>query len=246
MKRIIAFLLMVVFVGIFCACKYTKNSVQTEEKLVTISTPFAKLKVTEDFNKNVSHKAESKDPYILVFSTKEDNQELFSLIFNGEGSTLMGTLIGEKENTVIYMNMAELDKNAENYEKYLAYQEGINDILNGLIDDYNFVVNEVVQNEDDATFDIKTPVVTMKYPKKWKEKVQIDITEDGVKFSNDGTSLFDLMFIGCDGYLLGKYKETPIYIVSYTVETDEQAAMQEDVNVILQYLMEDANFVVSK
>ena len=46
-------------------------------------------------------------------------------------------------------------------------------------------------------------------------------------------------------HLLGTYKDTPIYIVDYPVETDEQAAMQEDVNVILQYLMEDPKFTIN-
>ena len=84
----------------------------------------------------------------------------------------------------------------------------------------------------------------MKYPAKWREDVQIDVSDDGVRFSNNGTALFDLLFHECDGYLLGSYNGTPIYIIDYPVDDAEQANMQEDVNVILQYLMDDPSFQI--
>lgn len=222
----------------------TDNAEETTAKMKSIHTPFADLKVSEDFFENVEYEEVEKSPYTLLFQTKSDKTDIFTLIFGGEGENLMGTLIGEKENTVVYMNFAELNENSENYLGYCGYQEGINDIINGLINDYQFVVNQVVEYDDNTTFDIKTSVVTMKYPKKWEEKVKIDVTEECVKFSNYETSLFDLYFKECDGYLLGTYKDTPIYIIDYPVESDEQSAMQEDVNVILQHLLEDSNFVI--
>ena len=54
------------------------------------------------------------------------------------------------------------------------------------------------------------------------------------------------MFVECDGYLLGTYKDTPIYMVEHPVENEEQAAMQMGVNTILQELMQDPNFVVNQ
>ena len=98
--------------------------------------------------------------------------------------------------------------------------------------------------ETEAVFDIDTRIVTMKYPAKWREDVQIDVSDDGVRFSNNGTALFDLLFHECDGYLLGSYNGTPIYIIDYPVDDAEQANMQEDVNVILQYLMDDPSFQI--
>ena len=259
-RLLLTALVLVLCIGLLCSCgtdtdkadettvadtTVTDNAEETTAKMKSIHTPFADLKVSEDFFENVEYEEAEKSPYTLVFRTKADKTDIFTLIFGGEGDALMGTLIGEKENTVIYMNFAELDSNSENYQEYCAYQEGINDIINGLVNDYQFVVNQVVEYEDNTTFDIKTSVVTMKYPNKWKEKVKIDVTEESVKFSNDGTPLFDLIFKECDGYLLGTYKDTPIYIVDYLVDTDEQAAMQEDVNVILQHLMEDSNFKIN-
>ena len=157
----------------------------------------------------------------------------------------MGTIIGEKSNTIIYMNFPEINSSLENYDEYCGYREAINYILNGLENDYDFVANEVIEWEDSTTFDIKTSVVTMKYPNKWKDKVQIEVLDDEVKFSNNGTPLFELVFSECDGYLLGTYNGISMYYVDHDVFTDEQAAMQMDVNVILQHLMEDSNFKIN-
>ena len=85
----------------------------------------------------------------------------------------------------------------------------------------------------------------MKYPAKWQDKVEISVSDEGVKFSASGVPLFDLVFAEGDGFLLGTYNGTPIYIVDYPVETEEMLAMQEDVNVILQYLIEDSNFKIN-
>lgn len=168
--------------------------------------------------------------------------KLFDLTFNTDEGDILGTVEGE-EYTVI--RMVSYSFETENQELY-AMQEDVNVILQNLMNDYTFVVGEALEKEDNSTFGIKTSVVTMKYPTKWQEKVQIEVTDNGVKFSNNGTPLFDLMFVECNGYLLGTYNGTPIYIVDYKVENDEQAIMQEDVNVILQHLMEDKNFVIGQ
>ena len=240
----------VLVLAFFCfltlaACKPGGDGTSAaKEKTVTISTPFVDLKVSENFDANVSHEVVNENPYTLLYRAKKGKAELFSLIFNGSGEALLGTVVGDKENTAIYINMPELDKDSEYYEENCIYQEGVNDILDGLMADYNFSVKEAAANEDNSTFDIPTSVVTLKYPAKWKEKVQITVLKDGVQFSNNDTRLFDLMFTECDGYRLGTYKDIPIYVVDYMTENDEQAVMQEDVNVILQYLMKDPDFVV--
>ena len=101
------------------------------------------------------------------------------------------------------------------------------------------VPEEVIAKEDALEFEIVTPVVTLKYPSRWKEKVQVEVLEKRVRFSTAGVPLFDLVFEECDGYLLGTYQETPIYMVEYPVETEEQAAMQAGVNTILQHVVMD-------
>lgn len=100
--------------------------------------------------------------------------------------------------------------------------------------------------DENATFQIKTSVVTLVYPQKWENKLNIEVTKDTVKFVNKETPIFDIVFKECDGYLLGTYKKTPVYIVEHPVYNDEQALMVEDVNVILQNLMKDENFEINK
>lgn len=207
-----------------------------------IETPYANLRVTEDFDENVAHKETGKEPYVLTFSSKKDDTELFSIVFNGKGNTLFGTIVGEDANTVIHTNLVKLDENSENYETNRAYQDKLKDILSCLTADYEIILGEEVDHETTSDFDIETPVVTLKYPNKWKNKVKVEVTDDSVKFSNNGTPVFDLVFKETKGYLLGTYKETPIYMVEHPVKTNEQAAMQQDVNVILKHLMKDPNF----
>ncbi len=255
MKKIFSIILAFACLLSLCACgandtekkagatKETSQE-QAEEKILTINTPYADICVPESFDGNVTNEVTSKDPYTITFKAN-DGTELFTLIFNGTGDVLMGTLVGESENTVIYMNVPTISAENENYETYCGYQNAVNTIANHLEQNYDFRINEVVLEDNTATVDIEGAPIPMKYPEKWKDAVQTEVTNDRVKFSNNGTPLFDLVFTKCDGYLLGTYKDTPIYIIDYEVSTDEQIAMQEDVNVILEHLMEDSNFKIN-
>lgn len=252
MKKMTIAALLLICTVLFCACGSQSNSGSESAATVDsagvkysiIATPYADLRVTEDFEKNIAHKETGKDPYTLTFSSKKDNTELFSIVFNGKGDSLFGTIKGEDANTVIYTNLAKLDESSENYETNRAYQNKLKDLLNCLTADYEIILGEEVDHKITSNFEIETPLVTLKYPNKWKDKVKVEVTGDSVKFSDNGTPLFDLVFKETDGYLLGTYKGTPIYMVEHPVKNDEQAAMQQDVNVILKYLMMDSNFVM--
>lgn len=216
-----------------------------EENFVTISTPYADLRLPASFDKAVSHEETGTEPYVITFKSRTDETELFSIIFNGTGEYLVGTLMGEEKNTVIHANTNDLDQNDQNYESNLFYQEQLYLILGYLAEDYNLVPEEAIDDEDPTDFEIQTSLVTLYYPSRWKEKVEIEVLDNGVKFSAAGTPLFDLMFEECDGYMLGSYEGTPIYMVEYPVETEEQAAMQAGVNTILQHLTEDPSFTIN-
>ena len=245
MKKIIALVLVAVLTGLLSACGSAESD-DEEPRTVKISTPFAELTLSGKIDENVDHSVTCEEPYTLTFSAKKDQTELFSIVFNGTGEILMGTIVGDDASTVVYMNVPELDRNSENYDEYCAYQEGVNDILNGLMRDYVFQLNEIAVPEDNSTFDITTDFAIMKYPAKWRDRVKVEVSATRVKFSDGDTPLFDLVFEDCNGYLLGTCDGTPIYIIDYPVETNEQAAMQEDVNVILQHLMEDPLFTISQ
>jgi hypothetical protein len=229
----------------------------TAAKEIRVPTPYADLILPADYDGAVTYGVESEDPYMLTFWAGEDEVELFSFVFNGDGKglTLIGTLIGENENTVIYARVCDLDSGSKDYLRFAAYQEEMSDIIGRLKTDYEFVTNAVIepdQPEDRETFDIKTKVVTLKYPTEFKDKVNAAVSDDGVRFSAGGTALFDILFgEGADGHLIGTYNGTPISIALHDLDKDqlteeayqELSAMQDASNVILDYLEADANFV---
>lgn len=247
MKKVIIAMAVLLCVFSLCSC-------ETEETgITTVETPYCELTLPEDYAGNVEHKVVSEEPYTVEFSTT-DGTSLFSLSFGGETENLIGTIVGEKENTVVYAAFAELDEADSNYEELLRYQNGINTIIEHLVSDSGLVANEIIEYEDTSTFEIKTSVTTLFYPNKWKDIVKIENTDEQVKFSYNGEKLFDLVFTECDGYLLGTYKDTPIYIISYNVDeskyTEEEyydiCGMENSVNVILENLMKDENFIINE
>lgn len=230
----------------------TDSETEPEEKVIKISTPYCDLSVPAAFEGNVVWELSSEEPYTLDFKAA-DGTALFSLIFGERSDVLLGTLKLEDKNVVIYASFADFDSNNENLKKYAGYQEDINTVIKYLSEDYDFVINEIV--EDESTFDIETRVTTLKYPKKWFDKVTITGYEDRVTFAYKNEMLFDLSFVdGNEGFLLGTYSGIPIYIIDYEIKEDnytedevfDMYCMQEDVNVILQYLMEDPNFIINK
>lgn len=273
MKRVLLAWLSLLLVLALCACKSdqgttaaqqgedatspsennTQDTTTEPEKTIAVQTPYGDLQVPGSYEGVVEAVVKNEDPYTLTFQVKDDGTELYTLYFGQETADLIGTLLLDQKNVVLYADFAELNENAESYLEYAGYQQGINTIVAHLVDSGKFVMNEVVIIEDTTTFDIKTGVVTLKYPNKWKDKVTVDVTEDVVKFSYKGEKLFDLVFKECEGYLLGTYDNTPIYIISYTYDESgyseeekmELRGMENDVNVILQHLMEDSKFVIS-
>ena len=246
MKRLSALLLTLIMILALSACGADSDKSkdgtdkptigeESDEPTYTISAGGLELKYPEKWKDKVVVEVEDDRACFSCGETK-----LFDLLFNTDEGYVLGTVKGEK-----YTVIRVMDYTFEN-EELCAMQEDVNIILHHLAEDYDFEVGVAMEEEDTTTIDINTSLVTMKYPAKWQDKVQIDVSDNGVKFSAEGTPLFELIFAECDGYLLGTYKETPIYIVDYDVETDEQAAMQADVNVIFQHLMEDSNFVINK
>ena len=221
-----------------------------DKKVKGVETPYAVIKVPEVFEGAVTDKVTSEEPYTLEFSAK-DGTKLFALIFNENKGVLLGTIEGEKENTVLYAEIAELDQKSPNYAQYSEYQEGLGTITSHLKEDYDFAENIALEKEDDSTFDIKTDIVTLKYPKRWEKKVDVKTSKDAVSFSSDGVKLFDICFtVIDDGIEIGSYNNTPVYLVSYEFgkkgltedRIEELRSMQDDANVIFDNLYIDSNF----
>lgn len=218
------------------------------EEVFTIETKYCNLCYPEKWKENLQIGIDENDVYTVNFSA--DGIELFDLSFNGEDGYALGTLKTEEGNFVVRVVSYDIDDSIENYETYLMMQDDINIIIEHMVSDYEFIVGEIVEDGNDSVYGIETSVTTFYYPEKWKDIVTIDKTEDSVQFSYNDIKLFDLNFSGTDGYLLGKYKDIEIRVVSYEINEDnisvteltELRAMQEDVNVIIQKLFLDNNF----
>lgn len=137
----------------------------------------------------------------------------------------------------VYRGDVAVEKHFEIYAAFVSFFP---------LSDYGFKTGEQPeQKEDTKLFEIKTDVVSLYYPEKWKDKVDVKVNGKTVSFMNNGDKVFDLRFENCDGYLLGTYKNTPIYIVEYKAKNDDQVAMQQDVNVIINNLSKDKNFIIN-
>ena len=216
-----------------------ETDVETEAVEGTFEIPFAGLvlKYPEKWKDAVT--TEEGDDGSLVFST--NGAPLFTLFANGD-HIVLGTVKGEKY-TVLSLDFAQID---DGDESAAAMQEDINVIISHLSEDYDFAMGAVLEQEDDTTFAIETGVTTFYYPAKWQDRVKVDVSDAQVSFSADGVALFELVFSETDdGYPIGTYDGTPIYVVDHPVEGDEYAEMQDAMNVILQHLLEDEKFVVA-
>ena len=212
----------------------TEDTAESQDGYCLIETSFAALKYPAKWQDKVDFDVSDEK---VSFSA--NGTPVFDLLVNSDEGDVMGTLLTGDEESV-YINIRRYD--VEDGE-LSEMQDDAEVILQNLIRDYDFVPGEKVNS---SLMDIYTSVVTLKYPEKWSDKVTIDVREGGVYFSCWGTPLFDIIFSECDGYLLGTYGSTPIYIIDYPVEGDELAAMQEDVNVILHNLMKDEQFTLNQ
>ena len=177
------------------------------------------------------------------------------MIFGGKGDILLGTLLEEEGNTVVYANIPEVDSENEHCAEYQIYQDGINTILNNLKADYNFAVNLIVEPKNKETVAVEAGGITFYYPAKWQDAVQTEVADNGVSFSSNGVEFFDLSFVDSESAIFfGTYQQTQIYIITYEIdetqytedEYDALRMMQEDIDVIVDHLISDPNFTLGE
>lgn len=223
---------------------------QTEaEAVFSIETDYGTLKYPSKWEKDVEVTASGDN---VDFSLKSDGSRIFSLRFNNGNGYLLGALPVDNKKIPVYVDNAELDKKAENFETLAEMQEGVNVILQNLIKDYNFDVNGTSDAEENPeVYEIKTSVASLYYPKRWEDKVTVEESEGSIVFLSDKVKLFELKSGGEDGFLIGKYKGKPLRLVTYSFSKyeddkarfEELCAMQEDSNTIIRYLEKDSDFV---
>lgn len=209
-----------------------------------IDLGFATLKFPQTMQDTVTIEGAGKHDAADKFTVKFllDKTPCFDLNINGDEGDYLGTLKGDN-NTVFRAVFYDAGKEP----KVSEIQEAVNIILYHLERDYDFTRSDMVAGETDnkEVFKIKTNVVDLYYPKRWEDRVTVKVTDTKVSFSDGDTPLFDICFEKVEGYHVGDYNNTPVYLVDYKTKTDEQAVMQEDINVTLQHLSEDPAFVAA-
>ena len=233
----------------------TDSSAAADEKetaapveVFVIKTDYADLKYPKKWEDRV--KVDVKDNTV-AFSA--DKKPLFDLVFNGKDGFVLGTIKKDDGNIVVRIVDHKLNEKDKKYNEYAGMQNDVNVIIDHLREDYDFAIEEDLSEDDEKeVFEIETSLGKLYYPTKWKKDVKIDVEDQAVKFSTGKVKLFDLLFGGKKGDLLGTYNGTEIRLVNYDInqkdyKEDEYfrlSEMQMDVNVILKHLMEDKNFKI--
>ncbi len=259
-KQFVIITALVLFIIVLAGCSVRQDTPSDSSGLVTdesaeitvYKTKYCDLKYPVKWADQVKVEIDENGAYTVKFALS-DGTPIFDLIFDGQTGLLLGTLIEDDTNTVIRYVDYPMEENDSRYNTFCAMAEDVNVIIENLTRDYSFAAGEEIANEDHTIFEIHTSVAILQYPAKWQDKVNIDLSDTSVKFSCGEYKLFDLYFEGEEGSLLGTYKGKPIRIVSYDIDPsavsgemfDQLCAMQEDVNVILQHLIEDREFIIA-
>lgn len=114
--------------------------------------------------------------------------------------------------------------------------------------------NNLMIDEEIETYIIETKNVDMKYPKRWEDKVSIENPKENcIRFVADGIAIFDIFLNSDEGEVLGTLNKPEVNLVlsvkMYELDSENEnyndhLIMQEDINVILENLGKDYNFVV--
>lgn len=251
MKRLCSILLaLVAACMLFCGCSDTGSGNADANGLMTVETSFCDIKFPSKWENTVKVDVLEQSVETVRFSM--DGVSIFDITF-GKGDTLLGTLKNGAETTDVYVLFYELDNKDKNYETYAKVQDDVNVITENLAKDYSFTPGAPLLEDNGEVFEIKTSLLTLQYPERWKDRVAIEVAEKQVSFSCEGTPLFTLYFGGEKGELLGTYDGTELRIVTDKLDREklsseqfaEYSAMQEDVNVILEGLYDDKEFEIA-
>lgn len=108
------------------------------------------------------------------------------------------------------------------------------------------VIDNNITDTNDMTA-IETSFGTLYYPAKWAGDVSFTVNDDRVDAACSDVKLFTLYFGGEEGDVLGAVKKgdssVELRYVLYDIDADddrldELSAMQDDINVIIQYMIQ--------
>ena len=115
------------------------------------------------------------------------------------------------------------------------------------------VANNVTDSAD--MMEVDSPIGTLYYPEKWKDDVTFQVNGDQFEALYYETPLFTLYFGGEKGNLYGTVKNQDGEATELRYELHEldsankdyetMSAMQEDINIIFQFLMQEGRLTVA-
>lgn len=115
----------------------------------------------------------------------------------------------------------------------------------------------IIQNnitDSDQMMTVESEIGTLNYPKKWEGKVSFESDKDKVEAFSGKVKLFSVYFGGQNGLLYGtlhldsgdKELRYEMYDIDSKSENAEDLfSMQEDINVIFQYLIEEGKLTAN-
>ncbi len=103
-------------------------------------------------------------------------------------------------------------------------------------------------------FNINTSYGILRFPQRWENITTIEVEDNTVHFihTTTNTRLFDVSFNSGEGYTVGSYSlnEKTVNVIVNTFEFDKTLEeyelfcnIQDDINVIINYLVSDYKFV---
>ncbi len=224
------------------------------ESVMAIRTPLCDIKFPSEWQDTADINVRSGAACVVEFKLKNGAVSVFDIVFNGTEGDRIGALITDNGKVDVRIKSYALDKNSPDYDKLSMMQEDINVIIHYLSEDYDFEVGGYTyQEEDSSVFKISAPFADLYYPKKWINTVSVNSEANSVHFTYGETKLFDIVYGDGEGDTLGTYNGKAIKVVTYDIsygdfyeeEYDKIMEMQEDLNVILQYLMQNGNFILA-
>lgn len=150
-RRVLILLSFVLIFSLICACSSsTLNGEEQATEVVSASsieslddtdvspissdvsmilTPYAYIKLPDDYQGNVVCGVVSEDPYTISFTVSHSGVLLYSIIFDGEGGRYLGSIETAFGMIDIYAEVPELNGSNAHDKTLVHYQEELSSIV---------------------------------------------------------------------------------------------------------------------
>lgn len=112
------------------------ETVETKSETFLIETPYCMMKLPEKWREKIKIKTASEKPFKLEFSS--GGTALFDIIVDGKDGKALGTLKADDKSVKFSYVKHNIEKKAENRDKLLEFQGGVEFIADNLEKDYDF------------------------------------------------------------------------------------------------------------